>query len=78
MNIKASALSWKTTLAGFFSFLILALPEFKHLLDNDPATIPNWSVVVGAAVVFVGFFASKDGDKSSEQLGLPHSPQREP
>lgn len=47
--------SWVTSLTG----TVLGMPELwagiGPLLDNDPATDPNWSMAIkGAGIVFVG------------------------
>lgn len=62
--------SWKTTIAGAIGALSLALPQIQALLDNDPITVCNWNIIVGAITVLVGFTVARDGDKSSEDVGV--------
>jgi hypothetical protein len=66
----ANLKSWKTSVAGVLSALILILPELLALVDSDPATICNWATVkIGLAALGLGVFA-KDGDKTSGEVGL--------
>ena len=61
--------SWKTTLAGLgvlFSALGAAL---QAQFDGDPATVPDWAVVVTALFAAVGLLVARDNDKSSERVG---------
>lgn len=61
--------SWKTTLAGFIVFISAAGYELMTLLDTDPLTNPDWKVVMGALVVFLGLASARDNDKTSESAG---------
>ena len=62
--------SWKTTIAGMIGAVSLALPQVQALLDSDPATVCDWNIIVGAVTVLIGFIAARDGDKSSEDVGV--------
>ncbi len=61
--------SWKTTLAGLSGFFAALGIALRDHYDGNPATIPNWDMVILAGSSFlVGLFA-RDNDKSSEQVG---------
>ena len=62
--------SWHTTAVGVIGGLLIALPQIQNLLDSDPETAFVWSVfVTGLTAMGIGIFA-KDGDKSSEDVGV--------
>lgn len=61
--------SWRTTLAGVFSALALAGPQLANWLDADPATVCDWTVVIGALAVGLGFSVARDDKVTSEQSG---------
>jgi len=61
--------SWKTTLAGLgvlFSALGAAL---QAQFDGDPATVPDWAVVVTALFAAVGLLLARDNDMKSPESG---------
>ncbi len=37
--------------------------------DNDPATVPNWTMVISMITAGVGLVLARDNDKTSEQVG---------
>lgn len=63
--------SWKTTTAGILAIVGAAIALIANpLLDNDPATVPNFVEfisIAGAGVV--GLFA-RDNNVSSEDAGI--------
>ena len=61
--------SWKTTLAGVFQFLVIALNEFGYLLDTIPETNPNWGLIVASGVTLFGLIQARDNNVSSETAG---------
>lgn len=70
MNIKTDIKSWKTTIIGFLTGLMLAAPQIINLLDNNPETLFSFEIFIAAlGAMGLGVFA-KDGDKSSKELGL--------
>jgi len=62
--------SWKTTVAGVIQFVTVAGGQIVTLLDNDPTTNPEWSIVVASLITLFGLFAARDGDVTSEESGL--------
>ncbi len=63
--------SWKTTAAAVATALGTLLMLLPALLDGDPATVVDFSMLmqagVGLAVAF-GFWKARDDDVSSEGL----------
>lgn len=73
--VPAAAKSWRTTLAGLLAALTVCGPELAKLLDDDPATMPAWGLVLGAVVIGLGLGAARDNRVTSEQAGAkPASP----
>lgn len=62
--------NWKTTVAGILQFLGIAAVEFGYLLDLDPLTVPNWSLIVGSLITLIGLLFARDADVTSEDSGL--------
>lgn len=61
--------SWKTTTAGLAAVLAVVADALTKLSDADPATNPDWNIVVAVvASAAIGLFA-RDNDKSSESVG---------
>ena len=61
--------SWKTTLAGIMAFITASWAQVQYILDNDPSTNPDWSIIVTAFIVLVGLVTARDNDVSSEKAG---------
>ena len=61
--------SWKTTTAGILGIVAAVATAVSAMLDNDPATVPNWSAVAAIASTGFGLLFARDNDKSSEQVG---------
>lgn len=70
MNLKSDIQSWKTTIVGFLTGLMLAAPQVINFLDNDPETLFDFKIfMAGLGAMGIGVFA-KDGDKTSEEVGI--------
>lgn len=70
MKLKSDIQSWKTTIVGFLTGLMLAAPQVINLLDNDPETLFDLKIFVAAlGAMGIGLFA-RDSDKTSKELGL--------
>lgn len=61
--------SLKTTIAGIIAALIPVLAALSAFLDDDPATIPNWTAAFSAVGVAFGFLFARDNNVSSEEAG---------
>jgi len=61
--------SWRTTVAGVVSALVIAAPQILHLIDENPATVCDWSILIGAVIVGLGLGAARDNRVTSERAG---------
>jgi len=52
--------NWKTTAAGILTALIALSTAVKAMIDGDPATNPEWTIVVAAFVTAIGLIMAKD------------------
>jgi anti-sigma-K factor RskA len=61
--------SWKTTLAGIAAIVAALATAVSAQFDNDPATVPDWTMVIGMITAGVGLVLARDNNKTSEQVG---------
>jgi anti-sigma-K factor RskA len=61
--------SWKTTLAGIAAIVAAVATAVSAQFDNNPATVPDWTLVIGMITAGVGLMFARDNDKTSEQVG---------
>ncbi len=54
--------SWKTTTAGILTILAAVATAAKAIIDNDPATNPNWEATITAITVGFGLIFAKDAN----------------
>lgn len=59
-SINRMSKSWKTTASGAVTALYAIADALKAMLDSDPATVPDWSLVLVAVGAFVGLLHAKD------------------
>lgn len=62
--------SWKTTVFGAGGLGTIAWNVASMLLDGNPATNPDWSVVIFSTLSSLGLLFARDNDKSSQDVGL--------
>ena len=62
--------SWKTTLFGTGGLVLVLVNALAAMFDNDPATSPNWALVIAAASPCIGLLFARDNTVTSEQAGL--------
>jgi len=67
---KAVTGSPKTTAAGIAGMIALLATQAVFMLDGDPLTVVNYTVVINAVILFVMGLLMKDGDVSSKSIGL--------
>ena len=59
--------SWRTTLSGVFAGIVLLLGQAQTLLDDDPKTNPEYTVIMAAfGMISLGWNA-RDENVTSEQ-----------
>ena len=61
--------SWKTTFTGVATALIAILSAVKFLVDNDPATVPDWTSTIAAVTAGLGLIFARDNNVTSERAG---------
>jgi len=61
--------SWKTTAGGISAILAAIAGAANLMLDNNPATNPDWSVVIAAVTTGFGLIFARDNNVSSEEAG---------
>ena len=54
--------SWKTSLAAVLGLLSLAATQGSAMLDNDPATVPDWGLVITGTIACIGLIMAKDSN----------------
>ena len=59
--------SWRTTTLGIITILTAVAGVVQALVDNDPATNPDFTVAVAAVVSGIGLIFAKD----AKVTGLP-------
>jgi Neuraminidase (sialidase) len=66
--------SWKTTTGGILTAVAAIAAAAQSLLDNDPATNPNWEVLAVALTTAWALINARDKNVTSEQQGLKPAP----
>ncbi len=71
--------SWKTTVIGVVTGLVIVLTQVKNLIDGDPSTAFDMNIMLGGlGVMGIGMFA-RDNNKTSEAAGAkPPDPTDKP
>ena len=62
-------MSWKTTVMGICTVLGAIAAAAKAILDSDPATNPDWPLVIGAITTGLGLIFARDNNKTSADVG---------
>lgn len=61
--------SWKTTTAGVLGILGLLATAASAALDANPATVPQWEIVVPTIIGQIGLLFARDNAVTSEAAG---------
>lgn len=62
--------SWRTTVLGLGAALVACWPlVVVPLLDEDPATVPQWMAGLSAVLFALGLGVARDSAVSSEKAG---------
>jgi hypothetical protein len=59
--------SWRTTTLGIITIITAITGVVQSLIDNDPATNPDFTVAVAAVISGIGLIFAKD----AKVTGLP-------
>ena len=60
--------SWKTTVTGIGMVCAGLAQLIQPLVDNDPATTPNFELCIGMVTGGIGLIFARDNNKSSEDV----------
>lgn len=61
--------SWKTTTAGILGILGLVATAASAAIDNDPATVAQWEIIIPAIIGQIGLLFARDNNVTSEAAG---------
>lgn len=61
--------SWRTTTAGILAIVSALIGAAQSLIDGNPATNPDWSVLAVAITAGVGLIRARDNVVRSESVG---------
>jgi hypothetical protein len=61
--------SWKTTAAGISAAVAAIASAVSALVDNNPATNPDWAAVIAAVTAGIGLVFARDNKVTSEDAG---------
>lgn len=67
--MSAITTSWKTTVGGLLTFLVLLFGQASKLFDDDPKTNPDYNEIVAGAVLFATLISARDNNVTSEKAG---------
>ena len=62
--------SRETTIAGIFTGIALIFGQLANLLDKDPATTLEYTVIAAAIGMIIVGWRSRDNNRTSENVGL--------
>lgn len=61
--------SWKTTVTGIAALLTVIGGAATALLDGNPATNPDWTLLIAAVTTAFGLIFARDNKVTSEDVG---------
>ena len=61
--------NWKTSLGALGTILVLVGDSLKAITDNDPATNPDFKLILASAGLIWAAFFAKDADKGDDSGG---------
>lgn len=62
--------SWRTTFFGAGGVLAVLAQALSQVFDGNPATNPDWNLVITALLPALGLLFARDHGVSSEDAGL--------
>lgn len=69
-KLIADIKNWRTTIIGFLTGMMICGTQIIAALDNDPETVFNLTILLGGLGLMGLGVVAKDGDKSSEDVGI--------
>lgn len=70
--------SWKTTLAAIGLFISVLIGQLSSLWDADPATIPDWDLVITQLIAAIGFLFARDNIEAEDVKPKNPAPTKQP
>lgn len=61
--------SWKTSAAGISLIVAAIATAVSHHFDADPATVADWTTVIGLVVGGIAAIFARDNNVKSETVG---------
>lgn len=61
--------SWRTSMAGLFAGLTILIGQASALVDSDPKTNLDLSIVTATVAAIIAAFSARDNKVTSEQVG---------
>lgn len=61
--------SWKTSLSGIAGIVGILATALSAALDGNPATDPQWGIVIPSIITAGGLLFARDNNVTSEQAG---------
>lgn len=59
----------KTTIAGIMVAIAAIISNVSFLIDADPMTNIDWSIIAAEVAVIYGLITARDNDVTSEETG---------
>ena len=61
--------SWRTKMLGLFAVITVLLGQVMTVLDDDPQTNPDVSLIIANISIGIAFFNTRDNKVTSRQAG---------
>ena len=68
--LRFAATNWKTTVAGILAAVVAIADGAAQLLDGNPLTNPDYTLIIAAVIAAIGLIFARDATVTSKQLGL--------
>jgi hypothetical protein len=68
--LRVAATNWRTTTASCLAAAAAIANAAIAIVDADPSTQPDWTLVISLVSAAVGLFFARDVGVTSKQLGL--------
>jgi len=61
--------SWRTSMAGLFAGLTILIGQASAVVDSDPKTNLDLTIVIATVAAIIAAFSARDNKVTSEQSG---------